>query len=108
MVNYPNLSSLNNSSGIEGLLQIPNSGYPYYWLWMIIGIWAVLTSTLYFEERNRTGKGKILSSMAVSCLAIIIISTIGSVLGIITLDIMTYILVSSLIIIAIWFISGRN
>ena len=108
MVNYPDLSSLTNSSGISGFLRIPNSSYPYYWLWILTGIWAIIVSTLYFEEKNRIGNGKILSSMAVSCLIIIILSTIGTVLEIISLDIMIYILVASMIIIGIWFFSGRD
>jgi len=108
MVNYPNLSSLTNSSGIEGLLRIPNDSYPYYWLWMISGIWLIIVSTLYFIEREKRGTGKILSSMAVACLAIVVLSTIGTILGIISLDIMIYILVFSLIIVGIWFWSGKD
>ena len=75
---------------------------------MIFGIWTIIVSTLYFSEKEKTGRGKILSSMAVACLAIIILLVIGTILGIISIDIMIYILVSSMIIVGIWFFSGRD
>lgn len=108
MVQYPDLSSLTNSSGISGLLKIPNSGYPYYWLWILSGLWLIIVFNLYFKEVEKTGRGKILSSMAVACLAIMILATIGTILEIISIDIMIYILVFVLIIIGIWFFSGKN
>ena len=107
MVSYPDLSNLNNQSGIAGLLSIPNSSYPYFWAWILGGLWFIITLTTYFVEKDKLGKGKILSSMAVACFVIIFLSTIGTVLGIVTGDIMTYILVLSIIVIAIWFFSVK-
>ncbi len=108
MVEYPDLSTLNNGSGIAGLLQIPIDGYPFYWLWMLVSIWIIMFLSLYFVEKDKVGKGKILSSMAVSCLGILILGVIGTILGIITVEIMVYILVFSLIILGIWFYSGKD
>ena len=107
MVNYPDLSSLNNESGIAGIMKLPNSSYPYFWAWIIGGIWIIMVLTMYFKEKEKTGRGKILSSMAVSCLAIVFLSTIGTVLGIVSVDIMVYILVISAMIIALWFFSTK-
>ena len=107
MVNYPDLSSLTNSSGIGGIMKLPSSSYPYFWAWILGGIWAIMVLTMYFKEKDKIGKGKILSSMAVACLAIILLSTMGTVLGIVSVEIMVYILVLGFIIIAIWFFSTR-
>jgi hypothetical protein len=107
MVNYPNLSSLNNESGVAGLMSIPNSSYPYFWAWILGGIWSIIVLTMYFKENEKIGKAKILSSMAVASLAILFLSTIGTVLTIISVDIMINILVLSLIIIAVWFFSSK-
>lgn len=105
MVNYPDLSSLQNDSGIGELLSIPNASYPYFWMWIFAGIWFILTSTLYFKEKERVGRGKLLASMSVSCFVIIILSVIGSIVGFIQLEILVYILVVCFIIIGIWFFS---
>ena len=107
MVSYPDLSNLNNQSGIAGLMSLPNSSYPYFWAWILTGIWIIIVMTMYFTDKEKTGKGKILSSMAVSSFAILFLATIGTVLGIVTNDIMVYILVISSIIIAIWMFTGR-
>jgi len=107
MVSYPDLSSLNNASGIAGLMSIPNASYPYFWAWILGGIWVIIVTTMYFVDKDKTGKGKILSSMAVACFAILLLSVIGTVLGIVSTEIMVYILVISAIIIAIWIFSGK-
>lgn len=107
MVNYPDLSNLNNGSGIAGLMSLPNNSYPYFWAWILGGIWIVMVLTMYFKDKEKVGKEKILSSMAVACLAIIFLSTIGTVLTIVSTEIMVYIVVLSLIIIAIWFFSTK-
>jgi hypothetical protein len=105
MVDYPDLSNLNSTSGIAGLLSLPSSSYPYFWAWIIAGLWLIITMTLYFTEKTKTGRGKILSSMAVSAFAIIFLSTFGTILGIISSEIMIYLLVFGTVIIGIWFFS---
>ena len=105
MVTYPDLSSLSNNPNIGNFLSLPNASYPYFWAWIMAGIWFIITSTLYFKEKERIGKSRLLGSMAVACFAILVLSTIGSILGIISLEILVYILVISMIIIGIWFFS---
>lgn len=102
MVDYPDLSILNNQSGIGGLMALPNASYPYFWAWILGGIWAIITLTTYFVERDKEGKGRILSSMAVACLCVIFLAVIGTVVGFVSVEIMVYILVISMIVIAIW------
>ena len=105
MVTYPDLSVLNNESGIAGIMNLPNASYPYFWVWILGGIWAIITLTTYFIESEKEGKGKILSSMAVACLAVIFLAVIGTIVGFVSVEIMVYILVISMIIIAIWIFS---
>lgn len=107
MVTYPDLSSLNNGSGIAGFMALPNASYPFFWAWILGGLWFIIVLTMYFKETEKFGKSNILSSMAVSSLAIIILSTIGTVLTIVSVDIMVNILVLGLVIIAIWFFSSK-
>ena len=107
MVSYPDLGNLSTNSTIGDLMAFPNASYPYFWAWIFVGLWFIITSTLYFKEKERLGKQKLLSAMSVSCLVILMLSTIGSILGIISLEIMTYILVLSFLIIGIWFFSTK-
>ncbi len=108
MVNFPDLSSLSNSSGIGEFLSLPNASYPYFWAWIIGGIWMIITMTLYFKEKEKKGFGNILSSMAVSCFAVLVLSLIGTIVGFISVEIMIYILVLGFAIIAVWFFSGKK
>jgi len=107
MVNYPDLSNLNNQSGIGGLMSLPNSSYPFFWAWILGGIWVIISLTMYFSEKEKIGRGKILSSMSVASFVIVLLSTIGTILGIVSVDIMIYILVISSIIIGIWWFSVK-
>lgn len=108
MVEYPDLSSLNGTSGIGGLLSLSNSSYPYFWAWILGAFWLIITTSLYFSERQRKGVGSLLSSMAISCFALMVLSTLGSIIGFVSLEIMTYILVFCLMIIGVWFFTTKN
>ena len=108
MVNYPDLSSLNGTTGISGFMSLPNDSYPFFWAWILAGIFLIITTSSYFTEKSRKGYANILSSMAVSSFAILILATIGSIVGFISLEIMTYIFVLSMLIIGIWYFSVKN
>lgn len=105
MVSFPDFSDFSNNPNIGNLLNLPNASYPYYWAWIFAGIWMIVTLALYFSEKNKTGKGKILSCMSVSCFTILVLSLIGTIVGFVSLEIMVYILVISFVIIGIWFFS---
>lgn len=107
MVEYPNLSSLNDNAGIGGLLALPNASYPWFWTTIIGGIFIILSLTLYYSEKSLKGRGNFLSSMAVSSLACIIISVLGSLFGIFTVETLVPVLVFGIMIIAVWIISTK-
>ena len=104
MVEYPNLDNL--SSGIGGLLALPNASYPYYWALIMMGLWVIIFLTMYFKEKDLLGKGNLVSAMAVSAFAIIMLSTVGTLFNIITLEIFLPLLIGGLVIIAIWIFSS--
>lgn len=108
MVNYPDLSSLPDNSTIGDFMAFPNIVYPYFWVWIIGALWLIIASTLYFTEKERVGKDDLLSSLAVSSFACMVLSVFGTLLGIISLPIMIYILVFGFMIIIIWFFSSRR
>lgn len=105
MVSYPDLGNLSDTGGIGELLALPNASYPFYWGLMMVGIWIIISFSLYFKEKSQLGKGNLLSAMAVSAFAIIMLSTIGTLFNIITLAIFLPLLVGGLVIIAIWIFS---
>ena len=105
MVNYPDLGNLSENATIGDFMAFPNNVYPYFWVWLIGALWFIITLTLYFSEKEKIGKTNILSSMGVSSLACLFLSTMGTLLGIISLEIMIYILVFCLLIIVVWIFS---
>ena len=102
MVSYPDLSTIQNNSNIGTLLALPNASYPYFWAWILAGVWFITASTLYFKEKERTGRERLLSCMSISSFAIFLLSVIGTIVGFITIDIIIYIVVLNFMIIGIW------
>jgi len=107
MVTSPNIGNLSSDSNIGNFLALPNASYPYFWAWILGSMWLIISMTLYFKEKQTLGKGKLLSSMSVAAFAILVLSTIGTVLTIISLEIMVYIFIFSMLIIGVWFFTGR-
>ncbi len=93
-----------NITGVEGIMAFPLTGDPYFWGKILLGLWIILVSGFYFEERKRLGKGNILSAMAVSSLAIIVLAFAGSLFDIVTGEVFVSTLVACLVLIVIWFI----
>lgn len=108
MVSYPDLSNLSDGAGIAELMALPNASYPFYWSLIIIGIWVIISLTMYFKEKSVGRPGNLLSAMAVSAFAMIILSTVGTLFNILTLKIFLSLLVGGLVIIAIWIFSGPS
>lgn len=106
MASFPDLGNLSSSSRINDFLSLPNASYPYFWAWIIGGIWIIITLNTYYKEKRDTGRGNILSSMAVAAFACIILSTLGTLVGFISLEIMLYILVLGIVLIAVWWFSS--
>ena len=105
MVNYPDLGNLSENATIGDFMAYPNSVYPYFWIWIIGAIWLIISITLYFKEKERVGKTNILSAMAIASFACIFLSVLGTLFGIISTEMMIYILVFGALIIVIWFFS---
>lgn len=108
MVSYPDLSNLSDGAGISELMALPNASYPFYWALIIIGIWIIVSLTMYFKEKSLGRPGNLLSAMAVSAFAMIILSTVGTLFNILTLEIFLPLLVGGLVIIALWIFSGPS
>ena len=106
MVDYYGLEDLSNDSNIGNLLAIPNGVYPYFWAWILFGLFVIGSLSMFFAERLRKGTGNLLSSMAISAFFIIILAVLGTVVGFITNQIMVYTLVIGILIIGIWFFSN--
>ena len=102
-VDYPDLT--NFSGDIVEVLKLPNSSYPFYWASMIVAIWIIVALTLYFKEKETSTKGNLVSSMAVSAFAMIVLSTLGTLIGFLTLETFLPLLIGGLVIIAIWIFS---
>lgn len=108
LVTYPNLENLSNNATIGDFLALPNSSYPYFWAWILAGIWLITTFTMYFTQKDREARANLLSSMAVSSFAIFVLSTIGSIMGIVSREIFLYIIVICFMVIGIWIFSSRG
>lgn len=106
-VNYPDLSNLTTTGEIGDLFALPNASYPFYWGLILVAIWVVVSFTIYFKEKSLKATGNLLSAMAVSAFACIMLGTIGTLIGIITLPIFLPLLIAGLTIIAIWIFSGK-
>ncbi len=91
-------------TGISGFLAYPTSCVPQFYAYIMGAIFIILSFILYNREKedNRVLKPDFLSSMGVSAIAVIFISLIGTLLGIITSEIFIEILVLGIIFIAIW------
>lgn len=106
MVSSPDISNLPGNATIGDFFSLPNNTYPLFWGWIMGGIFLIITMTLYFKEKETAPKGNILSSMAISSLAVIFLSAIGTLVGFINLEMMIYILTFGMLIILIWFFSN--
>ena len=105
-VSYPDLSNLSVNATIVDLMALPNSSYPFYWGLIIIGLWVIFSFTLYFREKDSVGKSNLLSAMAVSAFAMIILSTILTLTPILTMEIFLPLLIGGLLIISVWIFSS--
>lgn len=108
MVDYPDLSSLSNTSGLQGILTLPNASYPFFWVFILGAIWVVISFSIYYRDKSLTGRGNLLSSMAVASLACIMLGLIATLIEILTVTTFIPILVFGIVIIVIWMFSNPN
>lgn len=105
MASFLDLGNLSNTSGVGALLALPNSSYPYFWAWILFGIWTVVSLSLYFAERIIKGFGNLLSSASVAAFAVMTLATVGTLVGFISLQIMIFTIVLGFTLIGVWFFS---
>jgi len=108
MVSYPDLSSLSDNPTIGDFLALPNASYPFFWAWILGGIWIIITLSLYFSEKDRKTVESMLASMAIGCFAALILCVLGTIVGFVSLEIMIYALVFGIGIIAVWLFTTRK
>jgi uncharacterized membrane protein YjjP (DUF1212 family) len=104
---YTELSGV-NSSTIEGILTYPLTGDYYFYAKILFGLFTIFTLTLYFEEKARLGRSNFFSCMAISSIGIIVIAFAGSLIGIITNDILIISLVLTGILVVVWMLTSEN
>ncbi len=108
VVEYPDLSNLGDDAGIAELMALPNASLPFYWTLILVGVWVIVSLSMYFKEKSEGKPGNMLSGMAVSALAVIMLATLGSLFNIVTFEVFLPLLVGGLTIIALWIFSGSS
>lgn len=97
-----------NQTDIGGLLAYPTQGSPYFWLWILAGIFFIMSFTSYYNEVKIFGRGRLLSSLVASSFFITCLAVLGSVAGFVTTEILIYIVVLFSILTAIFIFSDNN
>ena len=100
---YPGLEDI-NITGVESVLSFPLAVDYYFWLKILLGIWVILSSGFFFEEKARKGVGNFLSAIAYASVPIIVLAMIGSLIGIVTKEILISIVLIGGIIIFVWYV----
>ena len=108
MVSFPDLSSLSDNPTIGDFFSLPNATYPFFWAWILGGLWTIITLSLYFSEKEKKTVESMLSTMVVSCFATLILAVLGTIVGFVSLEIMIYFLVFSIGIIAVWLFTTKR
>lgn len=104
---FTRLEEINNGSlTLTQLLSYPATGFTYFWGAIFFAIWIILASITFFEERFRLGKGNLLSSLAISSFAVMVLSWIGSLVGFVNNEVNVLVTIFGLVFIVIWFIKG--
>ena len=97
-----------NSTDINGLLAYPTQVSPYFWLWILSGIFLIMTFTSFYNEVKIFGKGRLLSSLVVSSFFITCLAVLGTIVGFVTTEILIYILIFFAIFTAIFIFSSND
>ena len=79
------------------VLQYPSIDTPLFYPIILFVIFLVFTLSTFFREVRRTGRGNILSSLAVAGFVTTVMATISSLLGLIQLQIVVLTFVISMV-----------
>ena len=102
MYDYP------NSTTIEGLLTYPTQASPYFWLWILMGIFLIFTLTSFYKDVKIFGKGKLLSSLVVSSFFITSLALLGNLVGFVTSEILIYFIIMFAVFTGVFFFAGKD
>lgn len=89
---------------ILAIMQFPTSCDYYFYLKIMAALFIIIALGLYEFERRREIKPDFLSCAGVSAIAVMVLSIFGSLLTIISSDILLEIITVGLIIIILWII----
>jgi|TARA_Y100000310_G_scaffold97876_1_gene95550 tryptophan-rich sensory protein len=103
---YTGLEDLNDTT-LKGILQFPTLDFPYFWPLIMFALFIIIGFSSYFAEKERTGRGNALSSLAVAGFVNIALSTILSILDLIDRTSLIISIVISLIFIAIYLLTDK-
>lgn len=101
---YPGLDVINDTS-IKGILQYPNISTPSFYPLILFGIFVVVSLATYFSEKERTGRGNFLSSLAVAGVLNIVLSVLLNLMTLISTLTLIVSMVISFIFIAIYLLT---
>ncbi len=89
-------------NSITGILAFPTSCDYQFYAKVMAAFFIILSSILFYRDKNEGRKGDMISSMGVSAIATIFIALIGTFIKIIQPDIFIEIFVIGLIFIVLW------
>jgi len=95
------LETLTDNS-ITGILAFPTSCDYQFYAKIMLAFFIILSSILFYRDKEQGRKSDIISAFGVSAIATIFVALIGTFLTIIQPDIFTEIFVGGLIFIVIW------
>lgn len=91
-----------SDKSITGILSFPTICDPQFYAKIMAAIFVILSLGLFMRDRGREIKPDIISSLGVSAIAVIFLSLIGTLIGIIQTSIFIEIFVIGMILIVIW------
>lgn len=104
---YTGLENLTNTDLVD-LLKFPSIDTSIFYPLIMFGLFIIFSMASYFSEKERTGKGNILSSSAVSGLVMIVLATILRLLLLISKEILIITIVLGSIFVGIYLLTRRR
>jgi len=103
---YTTLESLNDTS-LRGLLSFPTLDMTFFYAILLWTIGLILAISSYFFEKDRTGKGNFISSLAVSSFIMVVLSVILRYLELISREVLIINVVLTVIFVSAFLLTDR-
>ncbi len=101
---YTGLEDLNDT-GFRSFITFPNLDFAYFWEFILLGLFVIIVGSSYFSEKERTGRGNLLSSLGVSGIVLMVLSVLARFLEMISRDMLVINVVLGAIFLAIWLLT---